>query len=117
MSLEDINNPDSSVVVAEDSDLAYKHSIMEEVVVAEEEAAEDVVIEGAAVAVAKTKTMATQHLADSAQESNNVVEVVVEEVGKAEGEEEAAPGASLKLQLNNLNLRSSLVQTPNLNPI
>ena len=45
------------------------------------------------------------------------VPVVVEEVGKAEGEEEAAPGASLKLQLNNLNLRSSLVQTPNLNPI
>ena len=44
--------------------------------------------------------------------------VVVEEVGKAEGEEEAAPGASLKLQLNNNpNLRSSLVQTPNLNPI
>ena len=53
MSLEDINNPDSSVVVAEDLVLAYKHSIMEvEVVEAEE------VVEGAVVAVAKIKTMA-----------------------------------------------------------
>ena len=102
--------------------LEYKHRIMEGVVEEEEEAA----VEGAAVA--KTKTMAIdkshkliRHLADSAQEFNNVaVEVVVvEEVGKAEGEE-AALVASLKQQLNNnpkINKGSSLVQTPNLNLI
>ena len=111
------------VKVEVDLVLEYKHRIMEGVVEVEEEAA----VEGAAVA--KTKTMAIdkshkliRHLADSAQEFNNVaVEVVVvEEVGKAEGEEEAALGASLKQQLNNnpkINKGSSLVQTPNLNLI
>ena len=100
----------------------YKHRVMEGVEEEEEEAAD----EGAAVA--KTKTMAIdksrkliRHLADSAQEFNNVaVEVVVEEVVKAEGEEEAALGASPKQQLNNnpkINKGSSLVQTPNLNLI
>ena len=110
------------MVVEVDLVLEYKHRIMEGVVEVEEEAA----VEGAAVA--KTKTMAIdkshkliRHLADSAQEFNNVaVEVVVEEVVKAEGEEEAALGASLKQQLNNnpkINKGSSLAQTPNLNLI
>ena len=105
----------------EDLALEYKHSIMEEVVAGEEEAAEG-------AAVAKTKTMATDkstkrtlHLADSAQEFNNVVVVEKEEVViKAEEEEEAALGASLKQQLNNnlkLNNSSSPIQTHNLNRI